>query len=369
MDHTNHWYGHAHILAEYCGLDPASPPPIRGVIQHGWNFAHGLGYGHVNDHSFTKLVWNDRNRRRGQVIGWRDFAVIGAPYLYLMELKKDEPAPEREGTIFYPFHGTNDYESVMGSHDKLIEQVKAVEDGPVTACLYYVEYDDPEIRKHYEDSGFRVITHGRRGNQWKGTDRLFLHRQLAELKRHRRIISNRLTTAVFYGVSVGLDLPAHWRTLVWALAVWNCGAEVRLPPWREEVDVQVSAAPDPAPAPLTISIALPALARQVPDLPAGAIDGAAELMAQPDVVMLAPEWDPQAPAFDSIRHADLGDPQALNCPAVDAQRYLVTPESAAETIRACAAIWFAGGSVVLVGDHDVDTDRITQQEDARPLAS
>ena len=205
MDHTNHWYGHAHILAEYCGLDPASPPPIRGVIQHGWNFAHGLGYGHVNDHSFTKLVWNDRNRRRGQVIGWRDFAVIGAPYLYLMDLKKDEPAPEREGTIFYPFHGTNDYESVMGSHDKLIEQVKAVEDGPVTACLYYVEYDDPEIRKHYEDSGFRVITHGRRGNQWKGTDRFFLFRQLEEQKKHTRVISNRLTTAVFYGAAAGCE--------------------------------------------------------------------------------------------------------------------------------------------------------------------
>lgn len=205
MDHTNHWYGHAHILAEYCGLDPAAPPPVRGVIQHGWNFAHGLGYGHVNDHSFTKLVWTDRNRRRGQVISWRDFAVIGAPFLYLMDLRKDEQPDSREGTIFYPFHGTADYESVIGQHDRLIEEIKQVEEGPVTACLYYVEYDDPEIRGHYEDSGFRVITHGRRGQQWQGTDRFFLFRQLEELKKHKRVISNRLTTAVMYGAAAGCE--------------------------------------------------------------------------------------------------------------------------------------------------------------------
>ena len=206
MDHTNHWYGHAHILAEYCGLDPAAPPPVRGVIQHGWNFAHGLGYGHVNDHSFTKLVWTDRNRRRGQVISWRDFYVIGAPFLYLMRLREQQiPDAEREGTIFYPFHGTAEYESVIGQHDRLIEQVQAVEQGPVTACLYYVEYDDPEIRGLYEDSGFRVITHGRRGQQWQGTDRFFLFRQLDELHKHRRVVSNRLTTALFYGVAAGCE--------------------------------------------------------------------------------------------------------------------------------------------------------------------
>ena len=46
MDSSNHWYGHAHILAEYCGLDPDAPPRIDGVLQHGWTFVHGFGYGH-----------------------------------------------------------------------------------------------------------------------------------------------------------------------------------------------------------------------------------------------------------------------------------------------------------------------------------
>lgn len=204
MDHTNHWYGHAHILAEYCGLDPKSPPPVRGVIQHGWTFVHGLGYGHINDASFTKLVWSDVARRRGQIIGWRDYAVIGSPFAYLDRILPAEPV-ERSGTIWYPFHGTKDYESVQGEHTELIDEIKATEGGPVTICLYYVEYDDPIVRNHYLDAGFRVICHGRRGQQWQGTDRFFLFRQLSEMRRHARVASNRLSTAVMYGAAVGCE--------------------------------------------------------------------------------------------------------------------------------------------------------------------
>lgn len=204
MDHTNLWYGHAHAFAEYCGLDSAAPPPIRGVIQHGWTFVHGLGYGHYNDPSFTKLVWSEISRRRGQVIGWRDFVVTGAPFAYLDRVRPREDV-ERTGTIWYPFHGTKDYETVSGAHDELVREIQRTEDGPVTVCLYYVEYDDPTIRQYYRDAGFRVICHGRRGAQWKGADRYFLARQLAELRRHRRVCSNRLTTAVMYGAAIGCE--------------------------------------------------------------------------------------------------------------------------------------------------------------------
>src|SRR5699024_155778 len=60
-------------------------------------------------------------------------------------------------------------------------------------------------------------------------------------------------------------------------------------------------------APVRIAVALPALARQVDDLPPGAIDGAAELMSQPDVLVFPPEWDPQAPALANVLHGELGE--------------------------------------------------------------
>src|SRR5699024_3830794 len=227
------------------------------------------------------------------------------------------------------------------------------------------------------------------------------------------------------GVRVGLDLPPHWRTLVWALAVWNCGAEVVFPTTPGEssasgaVDVQVSAVPDaaaapadaPAQAPSTssdaatapvrIAVALPALARQVDDLPPGAIDGAAELMSQPDVLVFPPEWDPQAPALPDVLHGELGESNGrgeIGCGEIGSGetgsgetgsgeigtreaigtsetgygeigtgRYLLAPESAEVAVRQSLAVWCAGGSVVLVADPTEGLDRIASQEDAHPL--
>ena len=206
MDSSNHWYGHAHILAEYCGLDSANLSRINGVIQHGWTFVHGFGYGHQPPLGFTKFVWSDVCRRRGQAIGWRDYCVIGAPMLYLdriMPPKAD--APEPDGTIWYLFHGTVDYEAMSGDHDRLIAEIKETETGPVTMCLYYVEYEMSAVRQKYEDAGFRVICHGKRGVFWRGGNTDFLRCQLTELRRHRRICSNRLATATFYGSALGLQ--------------------------------------------------------------------------------------------------------------------------------------------------------------------
>jgi hypothetical protein len=201
MDSSNHWYGHAHILATYCGKDADKPPRIGGVVQHGWNVLHGFGPGHEPPVGFVKYVWSDISRRRGQLAGWRDYAVIGSPWAYLLAQVPEEPV-KREGTIVYPFH-TWEQGAVEGDHAELIAEIKANEDGPVTVCLYWIEYDMPEVRNAYEAAGFRVICHGRRGSFWKGTDTRFLYKQLSELRRHKRVASNRLTTAIFYGASVG----------------------------------------------------------------------------------------------------------------------------------------------------------------------
>ena len=209
MDTSNHWYGHAHILARYCGLDDQNPPVIWGVLQHGWNYLHGFGPGHEPPYGFPKFVWSDVNRRRGQAIGWRDYAVIGAPWNYLVtEFPEPPPASERTGTIYYPFH-TWDNSTVEGDHSRLIREIKATETEPVTVCLYWIEYDMPEVRQAYEDAGFRVICHGKRGTLKRGTDPQFLYRQHAELVRHRRVASNRLTTAIFYGASVGCEVAVY----------------------------------------------------------------------------------------------------------------------------------------------------------------
>lgn len=209
MDSSNHWYGHAHILADYCGVDSSPLPPVKGVLQHGWTFVHGFGYGHQPPLGFTRFVWSDVCRRRGQAIGWREFYTIGAPFGYLLESTPEDKDIEPEGTIWYPFHGTVDYESVSGDHEALVNEILATEDGPVTMCLYYVEYEQPDIRRYYEDAGFRVICHGHRGAKWQGATDNFLHNQLHELRRHKRVASNRLSTAIFYGLAAGLEAGVY----------------------------------------------------------------------------------------------------------------------------------------------------------------
>ncbi|WP_315096636.1 TIGR03089 family protein [uncultured Cellulomonas sp.] len=111
------------------------------------------------------------------------------------------------------------------------------------------------------------------------------------------------------GVRVALDLPGHWRTVVWALAVWRTGACV-VPPGDAATDVVVTDRPaEVVGSPHVVAVALPALARRFPEpLPAGATDAAGAVMTYGDVVGWTAAVDPSALALDAdvVRtHADL----------------------------------------------------------------
>ncbi|MBB2909519.1 hypothetical protein FHS43_000765 [Streptosporangium becharense] len=212
MDRSNHWYGHSRVFARYCGIDEREVPRIRGFVQHGWNYLHGFP---PDDHwcvpGYPRFVWSDVLRRRGWSMGRRGHCVIGSPWAYLLAMEPRPgrvPEPERAGTIWYPFHGW-EKAAVHGDHAALVDEIRNVEPGPVTVCLYWLEYRDPVVRGWYERAGFRVICHGDRGSRWDLRGRDFLRRQLAELRRHRRVASNRLGSALFYGASVGCDVAVY----------------------------------------------------------------------------------------------------------------------------------------------------------------
>lgn len=216
MHHANHFYGHAHILARYAGVEEEAPPRILGYLQHGWNILDGYATGTHFAPGLTKFVWSDGPRRRGWAMGRTNYYIVGAPWIYLLALEPrlgKIPERDRAGSIFYPFHGWEG-QQIFGDHRQLIRTVLEVETEPVTACLYFNEYRNPQVRKLYQDSGFRVISHGRRGHSYKGTDPAFLYRQLGELRRHKRVISNRLTTAVLYGLSVGCEAGIYGDPMI-----------------------------------------------------------------------------------------------------------------------------------------------------------
>jgi hypothetical protein len=203
------------------------PPRIQGYLQHGWNIGDGMAPGVPFVDGSRLLVWSEQTRRRAWSQGRRDAIAVGSPFAYLVAM--EDPADEagRDGTIFYPFHGWEG-QQVMGDHQRLIDELKAHEPGPITACLYWNEYKMRGVRKIYEDAGFRVICHGYRGFWWRDTDREFLYRQLGELRRHKRVVSNRLCSAIWYGLLAGCQAAVYGDPMVLEDADLTFGGEPRL---------------------------------------------------------------------------------------------------------------------------------------------
>ncbi|MGL4174830.1 MAG: TIGR03089 family protein [Dermatophilaceae bacterium] len=177
------------------------------------------------------------------------------------------------------------------------------------------------------------------------------------------------------GTVVRLDLPPHWRTLYWALAVWSLGAVVEIPGSRglggppgaagptsgvsaPSVDdapapdavVTTDPGPDETHRPALAVVTLAALARSAPvPVPAGAVDEAREIATHGDVLDL---WDTPAPGDPAlraggtvIRYGDLVPaPGARRDPA---PRVHTSTRDTAAFLRIAVNAWAAGGSVVL----------------------
>lgn len=170
------------------------------------------------------------------------------------------------------------------------------------------------------------------------------------------------------GSRVLLDLPPHWRTVVWALATWRAGGAVDLPRGTGPVaaDVVVSDSPERhASAPDLVAVALPALARSFDGpLPPGATDAAGAVMTYGDALGPVRPAAPEDPALHGpdgpVAHGGLlgwarerlGDVDAPWVrPVLEGEpvRALVEPhdDDVASLLALSLALLSADGSVVL----------------------
>lgn len=212
------------------------------------------------------------------------------------------------------------------------------------------------------------------------------------------------------GSRVLLDVPVHWRALVWAMATWCAGGELVLPAEEDDVldddvddepgytdldeeeagdldddesvfvpdetaeepDIAVTARPSGAPAAgLVLVVALPALAMHVEDpIPAGAVDAAAALMTYGDHLGFVQEPGGDDAALSGpeisgssggpVPYGELADWCREQTPAChrdeEHPRVLCAPRDHVEMLAHAVAAWRAGGSLVLLGE-DVDSSR------------
>lgn len=145
------------------------------------------------------------------------------------------------------------------------------------------------------------------------------------------------------GVRVLLDLPPHWRSLVWALAVWRTGAT--LTP-TGPADVVVTTRPDEHAADAVVAVTLGALARRFDGpLPRGAIDAASAVMTYADVVGYVPPTDPTAAALGATSYADL---PAWWADGEAARVAFAADDDVTDWLRRVVATLAADGSVVAI---------------------
>ena len=155
------------------------------------------------------------------------------------------------------------------------------------------------------------------------------------------------------GVRIALDLPPHWRTVVWALATWRAGACVGAGTGAEVV---VTDRPEShVETAQLVAVALPGLARRFDgELPVGAMDGAQAVMTYGDVIGWAPEASPGSAALAAdgvtVAHDDLVRWAIAGSDAPVGARVLL--EAGAEAfglLRTVLGVLARDGSVVLLG--------------------
>jgi uncharacterized protein (TIGR03089 family) len=153
------------------------------------------------------------------------------------------------------------------------------------------------------------------------------------------------------GTTVGLDLPAHWRAVYWALAAWSVGAEVVVGEAATGADVLVTASPEAAAAHGgdAVLVSLPALSRSHPDAAAApaAVDEARELATHGDVFVPMADPEPSdvalATASGSLTYGEVVVPED----AWGAQPRVALRGPLDVVLGRCLAAWAADGSVVL----------------------
>lgn len=152
------------------------------------------------------------------------------------------------------------------------------------------------------------------------------------------------------GTRVLVDLPGHWRTVVWALAAWRCGACVVVGDGPADVVVTARPAAHAGTTAPVVAVALPALARRVDDLPPGALDAASSVSTYGDAIGWVPGTDPSAPAWVTadavVTHADLVPHATARAAVPDARRILREAADATVVLDAVAAL-AADASLVL----------------------
>ncbi|MFO7772805.1 MAG: hypothetical protein R6V59_02515 [Dehalococcoidia bacterium] len=199
---ANRAYGHDAILKAYAGV--RLPYTVPGQIQHGWQRGTGIS-GDLAKHGKVEracryFVWNRHNLRRATELGYANALAIGAPFIYLQsDQSPSTPTLGQKSLLLFPFHTweREPFIDCVRTHREYLAEIRELRSlfSPLTVCLYWVQYAEPEVVRLFEAEGIEVVTCGSRDNNPR-----FLANFRNITARHTYVCSNHFSTAVFYAL-------------------------------------------------------------------------------------------------------------------------------------------------------------------------
>ena len=218
------YYGHYQILKNY--TNSILPYKINGELQHGWHETNGMTCPPQLHSELQKAqryyLWNARNIKHSIEDGYKDVIALGAPFLYMEELKIDKQ--NNGGLILFPIHAQEYYsfKNPLIVYKNYINELKKIKQQFkfITVSLYWHEYQNSKIISMFNDEGFKVIT---LGNRDENID--FLYKFRDAVIQHEYLSSDSFGSAIFYGLFLkrktflygssmfeDLDMPKIWNT-------------------------------------------------------------------------------------------------------------------------------------------------------------
>lgn len=192
----NSFYGLDFILKSYARL--STTYPLKAVLPHG---VHLSDY-YVDDAETNvdlPAVFCYPDYREAAYIAQTAKVVVrsASPYLYVKHLIQHEPAPYREGLIFFPVHSTHHATAGM-DNERLADALLKLDHQyhPITICVFWRDF---LLGHHlpFQQRGFRIVSAGHM------YDRYFLFRLFHLFSTHRYAAGNAVGSHLFYSVVSG----------------------------------------------------------------------------------------------------------------------------------------------------------------------
>lgn len=193
---ANAFYGSDAILKRYVGLPQTYS--LKAVVPHGVVRSETHIWEAEQAARLPVIFCYPPYRERTYVSQTGKSVVLSAsPFVYVVELLKDQPKPARCGTIFFPGHSTHHVTAQM-DFERLAEGLTHLGDEykPITVCVYWRDFN---LEHHipFQKREMRIVSAGHM------YDPDFLFRFYHLCSTHRYSASNSLGSSLFCSVKSG----------------------------------------------------------------------------------------------------------------------------------------------------------------------